>query len=213
MRYLIIPGINGSGPDHWQSLWQNDWGTSAARFVPASWDAPDLDDWCRALDRALNRALDRAADRGRPSETVLIAHSLGCLAAAHWLRRRRPDVRGAFLVAPPDVEGLNFPAAEVSGFPSVTAEPLTVPGLVVTSDDDPYCTPEAAGRLAAAWTAGRVSVGMAGHINAASRLGAWPSGRALLAAFIAGLGLEEGGGVSALSQSQGLVSGGDNASA
>lgn len=205
MHYLIIPGINGSGPDHWQSMWQTDWGTSAARIVPASWDAPDLDDWCRALDRAANR--------GQPSETVLIAHSLGCLAAAHWLRRRRPAMRGAFLVAPPDVAGLNFPAAEASSFTSVTAEPLTVPGLVVTSDDDPYCTPEAAERLAAAWTARRVSVGTAGHINAASRLGAWSSGRALLAAFIAGLGLEEDDGVSALLESQGLVSDADSASA
>jgi predicted alpha/beta hydrolase family esterase len=59
--------------------------------------------------------------------------------------------------------------------------------LVVISDDDPYCTPEAAGRLAAGWAAGRVSIGAVGHVNVASGLGTWASGRALLNAFTAGL--------------------------
>lgn len=178
MHHLIVPGINGSGDDHWQTLWQDPWGSAASRISPSSWDNPDLGDWCRALDRA--------ADQHAP--VVLVAHSLGCLAAAAWLRERRPAIRGAFLVAPPDVAGPNFPAAAAASFTAPGLAPIGVPGLVVSSDDDPYCTPRAAQRLARGWAAGHVSVGRAGHVNAASGLGAWPSGQALLGAFLAGLG-------------------------
>jgi predicted alpha/beta hydrolase family esterase len=91
-------------------------------------------------------------------------------------------------VAPPDTAGSNFPAAEAPSFTTLKAAPLPVPALVVSSDDDPYCTPQAARRLAAGWSAGHVSAGQAGHINTASGVGAWETGRALLAAFLAGLG-------------------------
>jgi predicted alpha/beta hydrolase family esterase len=180
MHFVIVPGINGSGPDHWQSRWQDAWGPAASRLVPLSWDEPDLADWCRALDRA--------ARQDQPADVVLVAHSLGCLAAGHWLAERQPGIRGAFLVAPPDATGPNFPAKAAPSFATFTAAPLTVPGLIVSSDDDPYCTPAAARRLAAGWGAGHVGIGPAGHVNVASGLGAWEAGRALLGAFTAGLG-------------------------
>jgi uncharacterized protein len=179
VHFVIVPGIDGSGPDHWQSLWQDAWGASATRIAPASWTEPDLTDWCHALDRA--------AGEHRAASVVLVAHSLGCLAAGYWLRRGQPGVRGAFLVAPPDAAGPNFPAAAPS-FTTFATTPLTVPGLVISSDDDPYCTPQAARRLATAWRAGQVSIGAAGHINTASGVGAWEAGRALLTAFTAALG-------------------------
>ncbi|GAA1953275.1 alpha/beta hydrolase [Catenulispora subtropica] len=178
MRYVVIPGIGGSGPEHWQTLWENAWGARASRVRPASWDEPDLDDWCEALTRAVARS---------GPDVVLVGHSLGCLAAAVWLSREtRPSIRGAFLVAPPAVDAPSFPAAEAGSFIPVEPAPLTAPALVVSSDDDPYCDPESARRLAAAWHAGHVTVGRAGHINAASGLGAWPAGRKLLDAFLAG---------------------------
>ena len=179
MHFVIVPGINGSGPGHWQSIWQDVWGPSASRIGPSSWDEPELADWCLALDRAVRQA--------QSAEVVLVAHSLGCLTAGHWLRQAQRGIRGAFLVAPPDVAGPNFPA-EAPSFATLKAAPLPVPGLVISSDDDPYCTPEAAQRLAASWGAGHVSVGPAGHINTASGQGAWESGRSLLDAFTAGLG-------------------------
>lgn len=180
MHYVIIPGINGSGVEHWQTLWQDKWEISASRISPASWDAPDLADWCHAIEQATRQC--------HPSEVVLVAHSLGCLAAARWLLRQRPGIRGAFLVAPPDAAGPHFPAAAAPSFTAIKTAPLTVPALVVGSDDDPYCAPDAARKLAAQWNAGCLSVGMAGHINEASGLGAWESGQSLLSAFTAGLG-------------------------
>jgi predicted alpha/beta hydrolase family esterase len=180
VHYVIVPGINGSGQEHWQTLWQNAWGPSASRIRPSSWDSPDLDDWCLALDQATHRH--------RPSGVVLVAHSLGCVAVACWLRRHQPGVHGTLLVAPPDPTGPNFPAAAAPSFATPDTAPLQVPGLVVSSDDDPYCTPQAARRLASGWAVGHVSIGRAGHINAASGLGAWEPGQALLSAFTAGLG-------------------------
>jgi predicted alpha/beta hydrolase family esterase len=177
MRYVIIPGINGSDENHWQTIWQAEWGAYASRISPLSWDEPNLDDWCQAIDKAVGES---------PStDTVLVAHSLGCLAAACWVTRRRPDIRGVFLVAPPDTAGANFPA-DASTFTAVKMTPLNVPGLVIFSDDDPYCSSDVALRLAADWQLDHVSVGSAGHINSASRLGSWDFGHALLTAFTAG---------------------------
>ena len=59
---------------------------------------------------------------------------------------------------------------------------------MVTSDNDPYCTADAAWRLAADWKLDCVSAGLAGHINAAGGVGSWDFGHALLTAFTAGTG-------------------------
>jgi predicted alpha/beta hydrolase family esterase len=177
VHFVIIPGINGSDEDHWQSIWQAEWGSAASRIAPSSWDEPDVDDWCRALDQAVADA---------PStRVVLVAHSLGCITAIEWAARTRPEVSGVFLVAPPDTTGPGFPA-EASTFTALTATPLDVPGLLVTSENDPYCTVDAADRLAKAWRVDRVSTGHVGHVNSASGVGRWEFGRALLTAFAAG---------------------------
>ena len=91
-------------------------------------------------------------------------------------------------MAPPDTAGPNFPAVEAPSFTTLKAAPLPVPALVVSSDDDPYCAPQAAQRLTAGWGAGHVSIGTGGHINTASGHGVWETGRALLVVFTAGLG-------------------------
>ena len=60
------------------------------------------------------------------------------------------------------------------------------PGLVVSSDNDQFCTPERAEQLARGWGLPLISVGPVGHINSASDLGRWEDA-ALLTAFTAGL--------------------------
>ena len=93
--YVIIPGIDGSDDKHWQTLWEREWGASAVRISPASWSAPDLDDWVGAVQDAYD-----AASR-QDGRVVLVAHSLGCWAASTWLiSDPSRQVGGAFLVAP-----------------------------------------------------------------------------------------------------------------
>ena len=175
VAYVIIPGIDGSDGQHWQSLWERRWGTSAVRIAPASWSAPVLDDWVDAVQAAYDEA---SRQDGR---VVLVAHSLGCWAASTWLNKNPSGlIGGAFLVAPPDPAGPAFPRQAAATFTEVSAQPLPCPALVVGSADDPYCTPEAAVDFVTRWEARWHLAGACGHINSASGLGAWEHGRELL---------------------------------
>ncbi|MBB5751389.1 RBBP9/YdeN family alpha/beta hydrolase [Prosthecomicrobium pneumaticum] len=167
---IMVPGICNSGPDHWQSLWQAQL-RQATRFAPTDWFHPDRDDWVAALTLAVTAA---------PSPPLLVAHSLGCLAVAHWAARRTArKAAGALLVAVPDPSGRAFPA-EASSFVDPPLGPLPFPAMIVASENDPYASLTYAEEHAAGWGAELVVVGRRGHINSASRLGDWPEGRALL---------------------------------
>ncbi|CCB71256.1 RBBP9/YdeN family alpha/beta hydrolase [Streptantibioticus cattleyicolor] len=175
VAYVIIPGIDGSDDRHWQTVWERRWGTSAVRISPASWSAPDLDDWTDAVQTAYDHAARR------DSRVVLVAHSLGCWAAATWLGKNPASpTAGAFLVAPPDPHGPAFPRRSAATFTTVRAHPLPGPALVVATTDDPYCTPDSAADLAARWNARYHLTGPHGHLNSASGLGSWQDGRELL---------------------------------
>ena len=64
---LMVPGWNGSGPDHWQSRWERNLKT-ARRVEQDDWERPDKDQWVGNIIRAV-------AATSRPA--VLVAHSLG----------------------------------------------------------------------------------------------------------------------------------------
>jgi uncharacterized protein len=142
MPFVIVPGIDNSDEQHWQSIWEAECGPAATRIAVASWTSPDLDDWVGAIERAVRMA--------RGPDVVLVAHSSGCWAAASWVANRGSDARGVFLVAPPDQHGDLFCAA-ASSFTAVVPQPLELPGLMVSSDNDPYCAPQVAEGLAADW--------------------------------------------------------------
>lgn len=105
------------------------------------------------------------------------------LAAASWVVNRGSHARGVFLVAPPDPA---FFRAAASSFTAVVPQPLELPGLMVSNDNDPYCAPQVAEQLATDWGIPRIGLGRLGHINSSSGIGRW-DGRALLTAFTAGL--------------------------
>ncbi|MFB4294673.1 RBBP9/YdeN family alpha/beta hydrolase [Nonomuraea sp. ATR24] len=175
VAYVVIPGIEGSDRQHWQTSWERQWGTSAVRISPASWSAPNLDDWVKAVQKAYDYA------RRQDSRVVLVAHSLGCWAASTWLNSNPSSpIGGAFLVAPPDPHGPAFPRRAAATFMEVSARPLPCPALVVGSADDPYCTPQAGAGFARRWDAQWHLAGARGHLNSASGLGSWRDGRELL---------------------------------
>ncbi len=165
---LTIPGWHGCGPTHWQSRWEQLHG--ARRVVQDDWEHPVLSGWIAALDRAV-------ASQGAP--VVLAAHSLGCALVAHWAAYAQPagtaTIRAALLVAPPDVERVGVPA-DVLGFAPMPARPLPFVSMVVASSDDPYCSLDRAAGFAADWGSDLVHLGAAGHLNADSGLGDWPTG-------------------------------------
>ena len=176
---LTVPGLQGSGPDHWQSRWEAE-RHDCERVDLGCWDAPIRNVWMSRLDQAVSRA---------PGPVVLIGHSLGCLAIAWWAsflgEAVAGPVLGALLVAPPDVDA---PGAHplIRRFAPCPRTVLPFPSLVVASRDDPYATIERSREMAGQWLSGFVDVGIAGHINALSDLGAWDAGQRLLERFIDG---------------------------
>ncbi|KQP01584.1 RBBP9/YdeN family alpha/beta hydrolase [Leifsonia sp. Leaf264] len=178
MSIVIVPGIDGSGDRHWQTLWQRA-DAGMVRIELASWSEPDLEDWIAALDDAEARA--RAVDPG--SGILVVAHSLGCLAAVEWLGRGHgAGVVGAVLVAPPDEAIAVFPE-RCPSFIGIARHPPSVPLLLIASSDDPFCSTDATARLAERWSAELVVAGDLGHINSDSALGTWADGRRLVDDF------------------------------
>lgn len=173
---LIVPGLGGSGPEHWQTRWERAHARHA-RVEQKDWDRPDLEGWVAALTARIETA-------GEP--VVLVAHSLGCALVAH-LAHRRPDlpVRAALLVAPADVDSPAHTPPETRGFAPLPIGALPFPATVVASRDDPFVTLDRARAFAAAWGATFVDAGTCAHINAASGLGDWPAGRRHLDALLA----------------------------
>jgi len=166
---IVIPGIGNSGPLHWQSVWEKK-NPDFQRVRQADWDRPVRSEWVDAIQQT-------AVTVRRPA--VLVAHSLGCLAFAYWAVSTRLPVAGALLVAVPDPTREQFPSA-ATGFTPVPVQRFDFPSIVVASSDDPYGSLEYVGRCAAAWGSRLVTIGPAGHINAASGLGDWQEGFALL---------------------------------
>ncbi|MBO3737339.1 RBBP9/YdeN family alpha/beta hydrolase [Actinoplanes flavus] len=178
ISYIIIPGIDGSDEDHWQTRWERRWGAAAVRIAPSSWTAPDLEDWVAAVGTAY------AGISPKGHRVALVAHSLGCWAAAIWLNRNpKRAVAGTLLVAPPDPGGPAFPGQAAPTFRHLPAEPLSCPATVVGSGNDPYASAGAAAGLADRWRAGWHLAGDHGHLNSASGLGDWPAGHRLLDAL------------------------------
>ncbi len=168
-RVLLVPGIGNSGPQHWQSRWEagND---TCVRVQQKDWENPVCGDWVEALESAAVRAGPAA---------LIAAHSLGCLAVAHWLARTSVGIAGALLVAVPDPYGASFPAQAV-GFTPPPHKRFPCASIVVASTDDPYSPLSFARQCAEAWGSRFVDIGRAGHINADSGLGEWSEGRRLL---------------------------------
>jgi len=164
MSVLVVPGLRGSGPSHWQSLWLAKH-PQYRRVLQRDWLAPRLDDWVAALDAAIAATQARA---------IVVAHGFGCVATLARLARRRDGVAGALLVAPRD-------PAEFG----LVCEAVPVPTTLVASRNDPSIAFADAKRLARRLGCRFVDAGLAGHIDAAAGYGAWPAGEQLLARLMA----------------------------
>jgi predicted alpha/beta hydrolase family esterase len=177
VTFVFLAGIGNSEPDHWQRLWFTEIaGSARALWVDHhDWTRVSRDRWLTELDAAIDGA--DAAD----GPIVFVAHSLGCLLAAEWIDENHDaQVRGALLVAPPDLTAASAPKT-TSGFRSpFSIAPLPGRGILAASDDDPFASIDFSRRLAAHWNVRLVEVGPRGHINLQSKLGRWAEGRALL---------------------------------
>ncbi|WP_099866613.1 RBBP9/YdeN family alpha/beta hydrolase [Pararhizobium haloflavum] len=171
---LIVPGYTNSGPDHWQTRWQNKLST-ARRVEQAAWSKPEREDWTQKMAEAVNTAT-------RP--IVVVAHSLGVATTVQALPLFRKKIAGAFFVAPPDVANEAVRPRHLMTFGPYDRDPLPFPSIVVASRNDPFCAYDVAEDVAAAWGSLLVDAGDAGHINAESGHGPWPEGLLVFARFM-----------------------------
>jgi len=161
-RYIIVPGLRNSGPGHWQTHWEQL--LRATRVEQDDWATADLERWSARVVAAVNPD---------PRPAILIAHSFGCLASVHALRRIAPRVKGLLLVAPAAPEKFQITQRLPQG-------PIGVPSLLVGSQTDPWLTSGRARALAATWGSDFVNLGDAGHVNADSGHARWEEGLRLL---------------------------------
>lgn len=170
---LTVAGLWNSGAQHWQTLWEAkhpEW----VRAPHRDWNNPERGEWVAELDAAI------AQCDGPP---LLVAHSLGCAAIAHWAHSGSAlKVAGAFLVAPADVEADSYPV-DKNGFAPLPMATLPFPTFVVASADDPFVTVERARQFAQAWGSRFAEIGSRGHVNGDSNLGQWDEGYQMLEQF------------------------------
>lgn len=166
---LILPGYGNSGPGHWQSLWQNA-DSSMVRISGQNWDNATCEQWVLNLEATLKQL---------GPETIIVAHSLGCLQVAHWALSSSTLIKAALLVAVPEPSVVEVPGM-ATGFDPLPLRRFAFPSIVVASTDDPYSSSSYAKRSADAWGSQFVEIGNRGHINGESGLSNWDEGRRLL---------------------------------
>lgn len=167
---LVLPGWQNSGPQHWQSMWEQRYGY--VRVEQHDWDRPRRGDWVARLEEVL-------LTRDEPA--VLVAHSLGCMLVAAWAAHsKNPQrVKAALMVAPGDPERPDV-REQIPGWSPIPLQALPFPSVLVASRDDPFCEFERARLFAHAWGSQFMDYGLCGHINADSGLASWPEGHVLL---------------------------------
>ncbi|QUN32058.1 alpha/beta hydrolase (plasmid) [Cupriavidus sp. KK10] len=173
---VTVPGLREETPAHWQALLAGE--LPNVRSLPALGHTNiDLNARVAAIDAAVLAA---------PAPVIIVAHSGGCIATAHWARRTGRKILGALLATPPDLEQPlppEFPALSAfaeAGWAPMPKGPLPFHCIVAASRDDPLGEFARVADMAYGWGAELVDLGEVGHLNPASGYGPWPAAYALI---------------------------------
>jgi len=169
-NYFIVPGLGGSGSGHWQTYFERS-ADNFQRINQQNWDEPDIPEWVKTIDEAIS-AYD-------PKTVVLVGHSLGCPTIAQWAAQSHKKIKGALLVAPPDIESFQE-KLHVGLFPELPIDKINFPTIVVASTNDHWDKDQKASFYATHWGSTFLTVGDAGHINDLSGYGNWEEGLEIL---------------------------------
>jgi predicted alpha/beta hydrolase family esterase len=177
---LVVPGLRDHVAQHWQTL-------LAARLQDERRPVRSVTPMGRSDLSCAARvdAIEREA-RAIAGPIVIVAHSGGCIAVAHWAKRTRRAVHGALLATPADFETPmpeGYPSREAldaGGWLPVPFEPLPFPSIVAASRNDPLARFERVADCARAWGSRLVDLGEVGHLNPASGYGPWSRADSLI---------------------------------
>jgi predicted alpha/beta hydrolase family esterase len=184
---VLVPGLRGPVEDHWQTRLAAT--LPGARMVPPlGRDDPSLIARTAMLDRIVEDV---------EGPVVLVAHSAGVLATAHWAATYTGTaVVGALLATPPALAAElppEYPSIErlrVHGWLPIPRRPLPFASILATSTNDPLGNPVRLRALANAWGSREHSLGAVGHLNPASGFGEWPGAASLIEQLTAGIRAE-----------------------
>ncbi len=171
---LIVPGYKGANEDHWQSRWERNI-TSARRVQMGDWHKPVFEAWKENL-------VDAVATAQKP--VILIGHSIGSQVIVQAAKEFGAQVKGALLVAPPDVENPDIRPRQLLTFGPASRDPLPFPSVTIASRNDHFCAFEKAEDMAASWGSLFMDAGESGHINHESGHGPWPEGLMVFSRFL-----------------------------
>ena len=164
-QLFILPGLGNSGEQHWQTLWENQFGFT--RIIQRDWETPVCDEWIATIEKDLESYDSK--------NVILIGHSLACTTVAYWAKKYNRKIKGALLVAPSDTEADTYPPG-TTGFKPVPLMTLPFKSIVVASSDDYYVRIERAKLFADSWGSDFYNIGNAGHINVDAGFGEWNEG-------------------------------------
>lgn len=187
---VIVPGLRDHVEQHWQT--QLEARLRAARrpvVAVAPMGRDEID--CAARVDAIEAVVATLAEQTKnAAPAIIVAHSAGCIAVAHWARRHartaRAVIRAALLAVPPDFD-TPMPAAypdiaalTAAGWLPVPRDPLPFDSIVAASRDDPLASHARVAQLARAWGSECVDLGEVGHLNPASGYGEWLAAEGLI---------------------------------
>jgi predicted alpha/beta hydrolase family esterase len=174
-QFLNVPGIADSGETHWQTNWENSF-PEIKRVIQKDWVRPDREVWLKNLESSIQKNNEKSI--------ILISHSLGggTIIHADYLNKLN-GVKGIFMVALPDIEREDFPK-ECSGFVPMPRRKLSIPGVMVSSENDEWCTIEVAEKWSASLVIPLINIGKKQHICGAEEFETWEEGKKLLVKFL-----------------------------
>ncbi|MFY0687906.1 MAG: serine hydrolase family protein [Cyclobacteriaceae bacterium] len=168
--FFTIPGYGNSDKEHWQTYFEQKL-VSCQRIVQDNWTEPVMSDWVQRIDESVRHA--------HLSDSIFITHSMGGIALAHWAKQYNKAIKGAFIVAPPDLEN-PYEDLGLKSFTPIPQIQLPFRSILVASSNDHWIRLERAEYFANAWGSELVVLNNAGHINPDAGFKHWDEGLEIL---------------------------------
>ena len=172
--FIVLHGLGGSGPEHWQSwLYKEllDAGENVYYPTLPDYDDPHKDEWIQTLEDTFHTISS--------DHITVVAHSLGCILWLQFALKNnqmiKNRVKRVMLVAPPspylehEIIQRFFPLP-VKGKEAIQSYEHT---LQIQSTNDPYCSVEDSQYFKNLGIKQLLVVNK-GHINIDSGFGEWP---------------------------------------
>lgn len=174
-QLLHVPGIGDSGETHWHTNWEKSF-PKIKRINQKNWDLPNKGEWVDSLEASIQKC--------NKKPIILISHSLGGGAIIHANELNKlSGVKGILMVALPDIEREDFPK-ECSGFVPMPKTKLSIPAVMISSENDEWCDIEVAKKWAATLQIPIINIGKKKHICGEEEFKTWEEGKKMLVDFL-----------------------------